>query len=272
MLNLSAKKLSSLLSLLAFAVGLVVSNPVSLSAQSESQSPVQAQIEKQRQRLSSADPEERRDALMKLGAMHRPAASREAMVGLTDASPMVRAVAARAIVSIGADESVSALLPLLNDKDEFVRREATYALGETHSPKATDSLVKLLLTDKEDGVRAAAAVALGDIADETGVVTLATVLAPEVSTGSKKTKAEKNVFVLRAAARSLGQIKSRAGVPALVAALSNEKMVDDVRREAALALGSIGDPVAIPALRMAASSGDPYLAQTAHQSLRKLAP
>ena len=273
MLNLSAKKLASLLSLLVFALGVCLSNPISLSAQSESQTPVQAQIDKQRQRLSAADPEERRDALMNLGSMRRPAASREALVGLSDASPMVRAVATKAILSIGPDESVSVLLPLLNDKDEFVRRETAYALGLTHSRKATDQLVRLLLTDKEDGVRAAAAVALGDIADETAVVTLATVLAPEVSTGSGKTaKAEKNVFVLRAAARSLGQIKSRAGVPALVAALSNEKMVDDVRREAALALGSIGDPAAVPALRTATSSGDPYLAQTAYQSLKKIAP
>jgi HEAT repeat protein len=270
--TLSAKKLESLLSLLVFALGVFL-NPISLSAQNESQASVHAQIEKQRQRLSATDPEERRDALMNLGSMRRSAASREALVGLSDASPMVRAVATKAILSIPADESVSALLPLLNDKDEFVRRETTYALGLTHSRKATDQLVRLLLTDKQDGVRAAAAVALGDIADETAVVTLASVLAPEVSTGSRKTlKAEKNVFVLRAAARSLGQIKSRAGVPALVAALSNEKMVDDVRREAALALGSIGDPAAVPALRTATSSGDPYLAQTAYQSLKKIAP
>lgn len=272
MLNLSATKLGSFLSLLVLALGPIFITPISLSAQGDAQSPVQAQIEKQRKRLSAADPEERRDALLKLGAMHRSAASREALVGLSDVSPMVRAVAARAILSIGADESVAALLPLLNDKDEFVRRETTYALGQTHSRKANDPLVKLLLTDKEDGVRAAAAVALGEIGDESAVVTLATVLAPEVSSGGKRVKTEKNVFVLRAVAKSLGQIKSRAGVPALVAALSNEKMVDDVRREAALALGSIGDPAAIPALRTAANSGDPYLAQTAHQSLRRIAP
>jgi HEAT repeat protein len=105
------------------------------------------------------------------------------------------------------------------------------------------------------------------------VVTLSNVLAPNVATTTEnKGKSEKNIFVLRAAARSLGQIKSRAGVPALVAALSNEKMVDDVRREAALALGSIGDPAAVPALRLASNSSDPYLAQTAYLSLRKIAP
>ena len=255
-----------------FVLGLLAFTAVPLSAQSESQTAVDVQITQQRQHLSASDPEERRDALMKLGSMRRPEASRAALVGLSDASPMVRAVATKAILSIGPAESVAALLPLINDKDEFVRRETAYSLGLTHSRSATDSLIQLLLNDKEDGVRAAAAVALGDIADESSVVALSTVLAPDSTGKRKRAKTEKNVFVLRAAAKSLGQIKSRAGVPALVATLSNEKMVDDVRREAALALGSIGDPVAVPALRLATSSGDPYLAQTAYQSLKKIAP
>ena len=38
----------------------------------------QLEVEKQRLRLSSADIEERRDALMRLGAMHYPGASRAA--------------------------------------------------------------------------------------------------------------------------------------------------------------------------------------------------
>lgn len=263
--------------LLLAGLALFLLGPGSLAGvsrtQTESLTPTQAEIDRQRQRLSATDSEERRDALMKLGAMRRAAASREALVGLSDVSPIVRAVAARAILSIGADESVAALLPHLSDKDEFVRREVAYALGLTRSRKATEPLTQLLLSDKEAGVRAAAAVAQGDIADENAVVALASLLAPELTTGGKKkSKVEKNVFVLRASARSLGQIKSRAGVPALIAALSNEKLVEDVRREAARALGVIGDPASVQALRIAASSSDPYLAQTAYQSLKKIKP
>lgn len=263
--------------LLLAGLALFLLGPGSLAGvsrtQTESLTPTQAEINRQRQRLSATDSEERRDALMKLGAMRRAAASREALVGLSDVSPIVRAVAARAILSIGADESVAALLPHLSDKDEFVRREVAYALGLTRSRKATEPLTQLLLSDKEAGVRAAAAVAQGDIADENAVVALASLLAPELTTGGKKkSKVEKNVFVLRASARSLGQIKSRAGVPALIAALSNEKLVEDVRREAARALGVIGDPASVQALRIAASSSDPYLAQTAYQSLKKIKP
>jgi HEAT repeat protein len=43
-----------------------------------------------------------------------------------------------------------------------------------------------------------------------------------------------------------------------------------VRREAARSLGLIGDPSAAPALREAATSEDPFLAQIAHAALRKL--
>jgi HEAT repeat protein len=260
--------------LLLAVMALLFSSPRSILGNNHEQSAT-PEIERQRQRLSASDEEERRDALMRLGAMRREAASRAALVGLSDISPMVRAVAAKAILSINPDECVAALTPLVSDKDEFVRREVAYALGLTKSRKATELLVGLLMNDKEDGVRAAAAVGLGDLGDESGVVTLATVLAPQLNSApqaTRKIKTEKNVFVLRAAAKSLGQFKSRAGVPALIATLGNDKLVDDIRREAARSLGVIGDPTALPALQNAANSADPYLAEIALASARKIKP
>jgi HEAT repeat protein len=238
---------------------------------SRSLTPLQSAIETQRERLGSSDVEERRDALMRLGNLHSAEASRAAVPALSDPSPLIRVTAAKAVLSLEPTESVSVLLPLLKDKDEFVRREAAYSLGRTRSRNATSALNERLLSDKEDGVRAAAAVALGNIADEAAVVSLAGVLAPELASreGSKR-KREQNVFVLRAAAVALGQIGSRAGTPALIAALSNEKLDSDVRREAARALGSIGDPTAAPALRAASTAADPFLSQMAHEALRKL--
>lgn len=228
-------------------------------------------IKQEQQRLKSSDVEERRDAVMRLGLMRREAASRAALPALQDASPIVRATAVKAILSIGPDESASQLLSLLNDKDEFVRRETAYALGLTRSPTATAALVDRLLTDKEDGVRAAAAVAVGQIADQAAIVALVAVLAPELSApGMKNHKREQNPFVLRAAACALGQIRSRAGTAALISALSNEKLPSDVRRESAKSLGLIGDPTAVPALRAASTAADPYLAEIAAQALKKL--
>jgi HEAT repeat protein len=233
--------------------------------------PSQAEIERQRQRLESSDVEERRDAIMRLGSMRLAAASRAALPALSDVSPIIRATAAKAILSLDAEESVSSLLPLLNDKDEFVRREAAYALGLTRSRGATAALGDRLLNDKEDGVRAAAAVALGHIADEAAAVALVGTLAPDLSApANKKRKPEQNVFVLRAAATALGHIKSRAGTAALISVLSNEKLPSDVRRESARSLGLIGDRSAEPALRAASTAADPYLAQIATEALKKL--
>ncbi|MBA3571774.1 MAG: HEAT repeat domain-containing protein [Pyrinomonadaceae bacterium] len=231
---------------------------------------LQLEIERQRQRLSSSEVEERRDALMRLAALRHPDASRVAVSALNDAAAIVRATASGAVQWLPAEEGTAALLPLLGDKDEFIRQEAAYALGRTKSRNAVTPLIERLAKDKKDGVRGAAAVALGQIADEAAVVSLAQVLSPQTPLPGEKARKEKNVFVLRAAAVSLGQIASRAGLPALVAALEDERTTDDVRREAARALGLIGDPAAEPALRKVLMARDAYLSFAAHEALRRI--
>ena len=236
--------------------------------------PLQLEIEKQRLRLSSAETEDRREALTRLGSMHHPEASRVALSALTDPSPMVRATAAASLLSLPAEESAASLLPLLADKDEFVRQHVAYALGQTRSRTAVAALVDRL-ADKKDSVRGSAAVALGQIADAAAVSSLAAVLNPQSgltpAKKEKKRKREQNPFVLRAAARSLGQIGDRAGLSALIVVLQDEKAGDDLRREAAIALGAIGDASAIPALREALTEPDPYLSQAAHEAIRRIA-
>jgi HEAT repeat protein len=239
--------------------------------------PIQREIETQRARLSSAEVEERRDAVTRLGAMARPDASRAVMPALADRAPIVRATAARAVLSMPREEAARLLLPLLRDKDEFVRRETAYALGIARSPTAVDDLIAALARDKEAGVRGAAAVALGQIGDARAVPALSEALGRRVNASGVLNRAtfrksEENDFVRRAAAVSLGQLKSRDAVPALVAALSNERAGDDVRRESARALGLIGDPSAAPALRAALTARDPYLSQIAYESLRRIDP
>ena len=58
--------------------------------------PLQLEIQKQQQRLASSEVEERRDALMRLGSLRHPDASRVAVSGLSDALPIVRATAVHA--------------------------------------------------------------------------------------------------------------------------------------------------------------------------------
>jgi HEAT repeat protein len=236
--------------------------------------PRQRQIAKEQQRLGSEDVEERRDAVMRLGLMHHPDASRVALAALKDPAPVVRATAAKAILALPPSEVVGALIPLLDDSDEFVRQEAAYALGQSHSRAAVPPLAERLLTDKKDGVRAGAAVALGEVADNSALPTLIQCLTGHASApdgkAKRKPKPERNDFVLRAVAAALGRIGDRAAVPALVAILGNEKVDSDVKREAARSLGMIADPAAVPALQSALTGRDPYLARTASEALLRI--
>jgi HEAT repeat protein len=245
-------------------------------ASSSALTPLQREIEKERKRLVSSDTEERRDAVMHLGYMKRPDSSRAVAPALHDLAAIVRATATRAVLSLPPDEAAALLIPLLQDPDEFVRREAAYALGETRSRAAVQSLVNSLATDKQDSVRASAAVALGQIGDEAAVVPLTQTFTRfhKVSSGflRRKKQVPENEFTRRAAALSLGQIGSRAAVPTLVSILGDERAEPDVRREAARALGQIGDPAAILALRAALTASDPYLSRIAYEALRKISP
>ncbi len=242
---------------------------VEVSAQgNDPLTPRQRRIEQQKQRLTSGEVEQRRDALMKLGAMKHADASRAAVVAINDSDPMVRVTAAHAITSLPGNEATTLLLPLLKDKLEFVRREAAYAIGQTQSRSAVQPLVELLATEKEASVRAAATVALGQIRDESAVPALANLLSGDSS--NKKSKKREDDFVMRSAAQSLGEIRSRAGVLSLTAALTNETNSLDVRRAAAEALGLIGDSSATSALETASASTDPYLSEAARAALRRL--
>lgn len=237
--------------------------------------PLQREVERQRARLSSADAEERRDAVQRLGAMARPEASRAAAAALGDASVVVRATAARAVLSLPPDEAATLLVPLLSDRDEFVRREAAYALGRGGSPSGVTALAAALEADREASVRGAAAVALGQIGDPSAAPFLIGSLArrPPLRAGRerpRRRRVEQDEFVRRAAAVSLGQLRSREAVPVLVETLSDERAPDDVRREAARALALVGDPSALPALRAALAARDPYLARIAFEAVRAL--
>ncbi|MEP6719430.1 MAG: HEAT repeat domain-containing protein [bacterium] len=260
--------------ILPTAMGTGVAKSFAVQANQGSLTPLQVEIEKHTRRLSSVETEERRDAVTRLGSMHHPAASRAALYALHDSVGIVRATAAAAIHSLPPGERAEYLIPLLADKDEFVRREVAFALGTTHNQNAVAPLVERLNSDKKDSVRGAAAVALGELKDASATLGLAQVLSPgfagTASGSNKKAKKEKDLFLLRAVARSLGQIGSSVGLPALVAALLDEKTSDDVRRESADALGLIGDAAAIPPLRSVLNARDPYLGEAAQEAIRKI--
>ncbi|MBK7392624.1 MAG: HEAT repeat domain-containing protein [Chloracidobacterium sp.] len=214
---------------------------------------------------------------------------------MTDSNEIVRATAASAVIYLPKNDAATALIPLLNDKAEFVRAEAAFALGTVADRSAASMLIRSLQKDRADQVRSAAAVALGKIGDISALDALTAVL--------KKKPSEDDEFLRRSAAKAIGQIANfaRSGIssavtpqnflpskykesgtdapadPAfgsaigvLTSVLKNQKESDDTRREAAFALGSIGDTSSAALLRSYLNSPDIYLAEICKEALIKL--
>ncbi len=171
--------------------------------------------------------EEKREALYQLRNLSTEIASRVAISGLSDTSEIVRATATHSILSLPSGESCTLLLPLLSEKFAFVRKEAIYAVGKTKNFRATVFLIKILEKDKDLEVRGAAAFALGIIGDVKSNENLIAALN------------QKNLFVQRSAARSLGQIGSDKSLISLEKKLLEPKLDDDVRREILWAIAEI---------------------------------
>ena len=250
--------------------------------------------------LTSGTNEQKRDALLQIRNLETEAASRLAVPALRDDSEIVRATAAASVVFLPADEAAQNLIPLLADKKPFVRREAASALGRVGDSNAINSLLRILQKDKILEVRNAAIVALGEIGDAAAVSELIKIL-------QRKPQA-KEEFARRSAARSVGQIAQiiqtgeiqvltpknflpeqfglieqpkypqlteqfpqfRPAIGALIETLRNPKEFPDVKREAAFALGAIGDEAAIPILQANANDEDYYLAEICRESLLKI--
>jgi HEAT repeat protein len=245
--------------------------------------------------------EQKRDALFQIRNLRSEEASRIALPALKDGNVMVRATAASAVAFLPKTEAVNSLAPLLKDKAEFVRRETAYALGTVGSRDASAPLLALLQKEKVYEVRTGAVSALGSTGDASAVTFLLSVL--------KTQPIENEDFLRRSAARSIGQIAQiiRTGNPYIVnpqnflpekykddissdsaepltvqfpiftpavselsRVLRDKSETDDTRREAAFALGVIGDPSAISVLESNLNSTDNYLAEICKEAILKI--
>jgi len=255
------------------------------------------------EKLNRGNTEQKRDALFQIRNLETEEASRLAIRALTDNSEIVRATAAFSVIFLPKDEALNALLPLLNDKKELVRRETAYALGKVGNPNAINPLLQVFQKDKIADVKNAAIVALGEIGDAAAIDALTRVL-------QNKPKKENppDEFLRRSAARSIGQIAQiiqtnktealtpenllpdkfnpvekpkypklietfptfRAAIGILIQTLQNPREFDDVKREAAFALGAIGDEAAKNVLQANLGGEDYYLAQISKEALRKI--
>lgn len=248
--------------------------------------------------------EQKREALRIIRNAESAEASRAAIPALRDAAEIVRATAAFSVIFLPPDEAFRALSPLLSDKKELVRREAAYALGKVGNPLAVNLLIERFQKDKVAEVKNASIVAVGEIGDAAAIDFLTNILRAQ-----PKNEDEADDFRRRAAARSIGQIAQiiqigiteittpenslpedsviyqtprfpflaeqfpafRPAIPVLINVLQNRRETNDARREAAFALGAIGDAAAISVLQTHLTDEDYYLAAISRQSLRKIA-
>lgn len=248
--------------------------------------------------LRSGSIEEKRDTLQALRRLATADASRMAAVALQDEAEIVRATAVGAVVYLPKQEAVSVLIPFLRARSTFIRKETALALGEIGDASAAIALIDSMRDDRKTEVRAAAAVALGRIGNIAAVAPLMGVL-------SKKPRNSK-AFLRRSAARALGQIFEKSTDRPVSLATPNSFLPDalksslktsdtkaaniefgvstsvlekvlldlnesrDTKREAAFALGAIGDERSSEILRRLSVSEDYYLAEICLEALQRI--
>ncbi len=252
------------------------------------------------EQIRSGNSEQKRSALFEIRNRQSEDASRIAIPALKDSDEIVRATAAFSVIYLPKDEAFSVLAPNLLDKSEIVRRETAYALGKIQNSNAVNLLIQTFQKDKIIEVKNAAIVALGEIGDVSAIDFLTQIL-------QQKPK-DDNDFLRRSAARSTGQIAQiiqikefytvtpesflpekyklftlfeyqnlaakfpqfQNSVSILKQVLQNQKESDDAKREAAFALGAIGDSSALSILQNGQNSKDYYLAEICKESIKKL--
>lgn len=259
----------------------------------------QTDLENLAQLVTRGNSEQKRNALFEIRNLKTAEASRLALPALQDSEEIVRASAVSSVIFLPSDEAVRVLVPLLRDKKPFVRKEAAYALGKTQNSAAVQPLVETIQKDKIQEVKDAATVALGENGRISAINALVQVL--------QRQPKDKEEFIRRAAAHSLGKIalgrrilqqryqqwldsdnstsdfanEARTNlsreIPAfqnalrlLIQILQTQNETDDVKREAAYALGEIGDVSAIPVLQANLNSEDYYLAENCKLAIKKI--
>lgn len=189
-----------------------------------------------------------------------------------------------AIKELRLPESLAAALRATASTDTAVRLAAVGVLGWLKDATALPVLTRLAADDADAEVRRAAvgALGLGQGADaqvahaallraltdtvwrvrEEAANTLGKLKLPG-TTGPLITALEDSYWQVRQlAARALGRLKDAQAVHALVThALQHE--IANLRKEASVALGEIGDPAALPALAIASHDADPEVRKTA---------
>ncbi|MBL8191342.1 MAG: HEAT repeat domain-containing protein [Acidobacteria bacterium] len=225
-------------------------------------------------RLASGNEDQRADVVIELGSMLSAYPAEQTTVDALsqtlrrDSSPLVRALAARAMELSRDERFVTTLLASLKtEKDISIRKASIYALAYQRSSQVVGQVVGILLPlmkDKKQDIRAAATFALAEIGDPIARDSLIDLL--------EKRGKDEDIFARSQAARGLGKMADPESIEALIVALNRDK-AQDVRRASAQALGLIAgkqDAKAVEALESAKHDVDPYLVSAAETALSRI--
>ncbi len=183
--------------------------------------------------LKSEDPEQRVEAVRKLGKSEVQWAKKHLLKALKDRDVRVRAAAGRVLARAKVTEAVPEVMTWLAGADKDLQQAAAEILGELGDARAVPALVRSI-SDQDPLVRVRVVTALGRIGGDKVVVPLVNRLDDE--------KAE----VRQAAVEQLMNVGDRRAVIPLVGLFNDASL--DVRHAAVLAVGRLGDRAALPAL------------------------
>lgn len=235
-------------------------------------------------RLSAPDPEQRLAAVLALARRGDQAVVAPLIPMLTDPHPAVAEAAQAALLVVGAERVLPALVALLTNGRVEQRQVVAPVLGALSDVRALTPLVERL-GDAEPAVRRAALAAIEKMPEPgrqiavqaaTGLDAVARERAAQrlrqiaaVAPLAATLRAIDHPGLRAAAARALGRLDDGGVVPALAAALTDPE--GGVRQEAAWMLGVSGRPAALAPLTAALkATNDPSLRATAARALARL--
>lgn len=206
--------------------------------------------------LDHADPFVVSSVLRALRELRLPAAALPAQAALQASDERVRREAVSLLGWLKYQPAAASLAQLaLTDANLEIRKVATGALGFSHTPETSHSLIQAL-SDTAWQVREEAANTLGKLAVPTALPSLIQAL-------------DDAYWQVRLqATRALAKLKNRQASPAIGDLLQHP--ISNLRKEAALALGEIADPASLVLLEAAATDADPEVRKAVRIALNQL--
>jgi len=199
--------------------------------------------------LGDTEPKVRLAAVRALGASGSSEAVAPLLARLDDGNSKIRLGVARALARLGDKRAVTPLVSKVQDEAAEVRQAVVRTLGELGDTKAAPALV-IALRDSVLEVRIEALAALGRLRAADSVASIAPLSIDSSKKGSPDLR--------RAALAALGRIATAGAVEAIVRSFGQFEdtggVVSSPAREAAIAAGTVAEPILLGLLKDAGSS------------------